>query len=311
MSKSTVPAISVAICTHNPRADYLPRVLTALRAQTLPVTDWEFIIIDNASKPPVASTYTLDWHPKARIVIETELGIASARIRAMREALGDLLIFFDDDNVMAEDYLQRCAELFASRPDLGAVSGCLLPEYAPYEGCIAVRRITKSAWSNFLDSRSEPVTAGMCLRREIAAAYVKATLDNPTQLILGSRGTSLLRGEDIALVKIALKLGYTIGQFEQLHILHLIPKNRVTPNYFFSLYRHQCASGYLLSWVDTLGREPVRMSWRTFIKSVLQLVKGDNIRRRLVIEEWRGFQLARQITKDWCGKERDKSAASS
>jgi glycosyltransferase involved in cell wall biosynthesis len=310
MSKLMVPAISVAICTHNPRADYLPRVLEALRAQTFPFDKWEFIIIDNASTPPVASTYNLDWHPNARIIVESELGIASARIRAMREFAGDLLIFFDDDNVMAEDYLQRCIELFAGRLDLGAVSGCLLPEYeanppewfAPYEGCIAVRRINKSAWSNFLDSRSEPVTAGMCLRREIATAYVKATLDNPTQLILGSRGTSLLRGEDIALVKIALKLGYTIGQFEQLHILHLIPKNRVTPNYFFSLYRHQCASGYLLSWVDTMGREPVRMAWRTFLKSIFQLIKGDKIRRRLVIEEWRGFRLARKISKDWYGK---------
>jgi hypothetical protein len=235
----------------------------------------------------------------------------------MREFAGDLLVFLDDDNVMAGDYLQRCAELFAARPDLGAASGCLMPEYespppewfGPYESWIAIRRITKSAWSNFNDSRSEPVTAGMCLRRPVAEAYVKETVNNPTQHILGSRGTSLLRGEDVALAKIALKYGYTVGQFAELRMVHLIPKSRVEPPYLFSLYRHLCASGHLISWVDGLGREPVRLGWRTLLRGAYRFVKGGQIGRRLVIEELRGFQLARKIVKAW--PEQERGAASS
>ena len=176
--------------------------------------------------------------------------------------------------------------------------------FAPYESWIAVRRITTSTWSNFIDSRSEPVTAGMCLRRAVASAYVTATIENPTQRILGSRGTSLLRGEDVALVKVALKLGYTVGQFAELQMFHLIPKRRIAPTYLFSLYRHLCASGHLISWVDGLGREPIRLSWRTLLRAVYRFVKGDNIRRRLVIEELRGFQLARKIVEDWSSSER-------
>jgi glycosyltransferase involved in cell wall biosynthesis len=306
MAKSDRPFISVAICTYNPRADYLSRTLAALKSQTLPYSEWELLIVDNASVPAVAESVSLAWHSNARIVRETELGIANARIRAMREFAGDLLVFLDDDNVLAEDYLQRCAELFSARPDLGAVSGCLLPEYesappdwfAPYESWIAVRRITADTWSNFLDSRSEPVTAGMCLRRDITEAHINAARDNPLQRVLGSRGTSLLRGEDVAIVKSAIKLGYSVGQFTQLKLLHLIPKRRTEPAYLFSLHRHLCASGYLLSWVDNLGREPIRLSGRTLFRFAVHLIKGNQIRRRLVYEEFCGFLLARKIAKN-------------
>lgn len=307
-----MPRISVAICTHNPRLEYLSRALDGLKAQSLPNSQWEFLLIDNASEPPVSGSVSLAWHPNARVIVEPELGITSARIRAMREFAGDLLVFLDDDNVMADDYLQRCLELFAERADLGAVSGCIMPEYevpppewfAPYESWIAVRRITKSAWSNFNDSRSEPVTAGMCLRRTVAEAHVNESVSNPTQFILGSRGSSLLRGEDVALAKIALKLGYTVGQFAHLRLLHLIPKRRIDPKYLFSLYCHLCASGHLISWVDTAGREPIRLGWRALLRAAYRFVKGNHIQRRLVIEELRGFRLAQMIVRDWSGEER-------
>jgi glycosyltransferase involved in cell wall biosynthesis len=302
-----MPSLSVAICTHNPRPDYLDRTLKALRAQTLAPSNWELILIDNASKPPVSESIDLAWHPNARIIVEAELGIMVARLRAMKEFRCELLVFLDDDNVLAEDYLERCLALFAQRPDLGAVSGCLMPEYespppewfAPYESWIAVRRITTSAWSNFLDSRSEPVTAGMCLRKSVAAAHVNAVKDNPTQRILGSRGTSLLRGEDVALAKIAMKNGYTVGQFAELKLLHLIPQRRIDPEYLFALYRHLCASGHLISWVDDAGSKPIHLPWRLLMRAVFRFVKGNKISRRLVIEELRGFQLARSTVRDW------------
>ncbi|MGA2852681.1 MAG: glycosyltransferase, partial [Verrucomicrobiota bacterium] len=51
--------ISIIICTHNPREDYLRRVLEALRAQTLPARDWELLLVDNASEKPLASRFDL------------------------------------------------------------------------------------------------------------------------------------------------------------------------------------------------------------------------------------------------------------
>jgi hypothetical protein len=48
-------AISVVIPTHNPREDYLVRVLDALRQQTLPCEQWELVVVDNGSKQPLAA----------------------------------------------------------------------------------------------------------------------------------------------------------------------------------------------------------------------------------------------------------------
>jgi hypothetical protein len=48
------PKISVAICTHNPRRSYLQQTLDGLRAQTLPTTEWELMLIDNRSDEPRA-----------------------------------------------------------------------------------------------------------------------------------------------------------------------------------------------------------------------------------------------------------------
>lgn len=49
------PVISVVLPTHNPRADYLARVIEALRAQTLSKDLWELVVVDNGSKQPLAA----------------------------------------------------------------------------------------------------------------------------------------------------------------------------------------------------------------------------------------------------------------
>jgi hypothetical protein len=56
--------LSVIICTHNPRPDYLARTLDALRLQTTGMAEWELLLIDNGSHPAVAALTSLTWHPK-------------------------------------------------------------------------------------------------------------------------------------------------------------------------------------------------------------------------------------------------------
>ena len=50
-ANSNLPRVSVVIPTHNPRMDYLRRVLEALRQQTLPCEQWELLFVDNNSQP--------------------------------------------------------------------------------------------------------------------------------------------------------------------------------------------------------------------------------------------------------------------
>src|SRR5580658_4155290 len=98
--------LSVALCAYNPRRDHLERAVKSLQNQTLPASRWEFLVVDNQSSPPLSQMVDLSWHPQARVIVETSRGIAAARGRAMREFASELLLFVDDDNVLAPDYLE-------------------------------------------------------------------------------------------------------------------------------------------------------------------------------------------------------------
>jgi glycosyltransferase involved in cell wall biosynthesis len=303
-----MPSVSVIVCTYNPRPDYLQRTLDGLRAQTLPKDQWQLLVIDNHSDEPLAGRLDLSWHSNGRIVREDNPGLTPARLCGIRESDGGLLIFVDDDNVLAPDYLASAVDLFEKRPDLGMASGCLLPEYeaAPpawfqgeYESWLAVRRLKKSVWSSFSDSQSEPAGAGLCLRRSIAQAYLDDAQGNHFQLLLGRRGKSLLSGEDVALSKIAIAHGYSIGQFVDLKLTHLIPARRVEPDYLFSLYRHIVTSGMILGWLETpaeaRGGHSFRLSLSSIPRELYKFLFQGPIKRRLVWERHQARCLAQKL----------------
>src|SRR5947209_3286180 len=125
--------VSVIVCTHNPRPDFLERTVQGLRAQTLSLNAWELVMVDNCSDQPLSEAGTLDWHPRARVVRENELGLTPARVRGIREAEAELLVFVDDDNVLAADYAEQAARIGREWPVLGAWGGGITPwfESAP------------------------------------------------------------------------------------------------------------------------------------------------------------------------------------
>ena len=64
------PLITVALCTYNPRADYLERTLEGVRRQTLPQEEWEFLLVDNSSQPPLDRRVNLAGLPRAAMVVD-------------------------------------------------------------------------------------------------------------------------------------------------------------------------------------------------------------------------------------------------
>jgi hypothetical protein len=77
-------SLSVILCTHNPRPEYLSRVLEPLPAQTLSAKQREFLLVDNASGQPVAETWDISWHSCGRPFREEELAQRDHKLR--REA---------------------------------------------------------------------------------------------------------------------------------------------------------------------------------------------------------------------------------
>ena len=278
--------LSVLICSHNPRVDFLRRTLDALKQQSLPLQKWELLLIDNASARPLVEAWDLSWHPHARHISESELGVSVARQCGMREAASDLLVFVDDDNVLDKNYLTLALEIASKWPTLGVWgSGATIPEYElqpeayvrellPY---LALRKSDRAFWSNVAPClEATPWGAGMCMRAKVADAY-RQIYKESTILISSRRGKALFSGEDVDIAYVACDLGLGMGVFPELRLTHLIPRERVSLDYLLRLYEGTGTSDALLAykWKGNVP-DPRFRPW-----GIVQMLKNAVVRRGL------------------------------
>jgi GT2 family glycosyltransferase len=110
------PLVSVVIPTFaRPRA--LRECLDALAHQTMPKTDFEVVVVDDGSPGSLADVVA-EAAPRlaARLVRQENAGPAAARNRGVREALGPLVAFTDDDCRPSPCWLERLVAAERERP---------------------------------------------------------------------------------------------------------------------------------------------------------------------------------------------------
>lgn len=294
---------SVVLCTHNPRKAYLERVFGALRAQTVPAQQWELLVVDNASDQPLADQWDLSWHPLARHIREQRLGVAYARQRGITDSRAALIVFVDDDNVFAPDYLERALGIAEACPHIDVWgSGSISPEFevepaAPVRPLIpflAIRHAEAPIWCNsasFTDAT--PVGAGMCLRRDVGEAYVAHARHSAIEI--GSlKGASLEGHEDYEICFLACSGSRGMGVFPELKITHLIPENRVTASYMTQLVESRTYSHLVLlyKWKGSLPRTP--FSLHGAASFCLNLLTRRGFDRQIYFAEMRAVIAARR-----------------
>jgi glycosyltransferase involved in cell wall biosynthesis len=258
--------VSVAVCTHNPRPDFLARVIEGLAGQDYPTELWDLVIVDNASSKPVAESIDLSWHPQARVIREPRLGIGYARVRAVQETSAQLVVFVDDDNMLDKAYLRTAERLASDWPRLGAFgAGEVVPEFetppqewcGPYLSLLSLRSLSCPRWSNSPeDSAATPFGAGMCVRRDVADHYRAAFEGGAGLRSFGAKGKGVSSvpfggGEDELMAWSGRELGYGWGNFPELKLLHLIPASRVSEEYLFRVVERQARLGVSLLYAAT------------------------------------------------------------
>jgi glycosyltransferase involved in cell wall biosynthesis len=300
--ETTMLEVSVIICSHNPKLDYLRRTLDALRAQTLSKDRWELLLVDNASEPALAPLFEISWHPNARHVAESEVGVRAAYRRGINEAVANLLVFVDDDNLLDPSYLSEALAISREWVRLGAFgSGAIIPEFecepekhlTKYVHFLAIRQNDKDYWSNVIPtSTATPWGAGLCVRAEIARAYCglrdRSPLKRPDR-----HGTNLFRGpgpgwrdgkrppseiyQDMEIGYFACSVGFGMGNFTRLKLTHLIPKERVRQEYLLRMVEGQELAWALLfyKWLGVIPKSPFSP------KRLLSVVKATLLPRRV------------------------------
>ncbi|MBC2593022.1 glycosyltransferase family 2 protein [Ruficoccus amylovorans] len=256
--------LSVIICTYNPAPAPLRRTLEALAKQTLPAGEWELLIVDNASPEPLTVSALADRTKRPfRLIFEPVPGLARARITGCREAKSDLLVYVDDDNLLAPDYLERALEISRSHPFLGAWSGHLegefetepAPELRPYLVHLAIRDVIREEWASFPNYRTCPWGAGLCIRRRVVEAYAR-DFDKDFRSQIGTTGNSLARGEDTDLAFTACTLGLGLGVFPSLRLVHLMPAARLKKDYLLRIAEESTYANVVISHLHGLGLPP-------------------------------------------------------
>lgn len=266
------PRISVIIPTYNPHAGRLEQTISALKTQTLNVSCWELIIVDNNSaKPVIVDT---DWHSHTFIISERNQGLTYARTAGINAAQGDIIVMVDDDNILAADYLHNVEAIFNEMPTLGAIGGRSLPVFegnpprwlTEFYGNLALRDLGSqqiiAKWEQKYPDCA-PIGAGMAVKKEALSNYIKY-ITQGNQVITDRSGTSLGSGGDNEMVIEVLKAGWDVGYFPQLVLHHIIPQERMQPAYLSKLLRQTNRS-----WVQLLQKHSISPWKKISSRSVL------------------------------------------
>lgn len=97
--------VSIIIPTYNRPALLQRAVASALAACP---GDGEVIVVDDRSDTAVKALRDVHDHPRIRILTNTgDKGAAGARNHGVAQALGEIIMFLDDDDVMVADYPKR------------------------------------------------------------------------------------------------------------------------------------------------------------------------------------------------------------
>ncbi len=235
--------ITVALCTHN-HADRLQRTLGDFGALSPPTRRWELVVVDNSSTDRTSELLAdTSWRPpgvSVRVVQETELGLSSARNRAISEARGEYLLFVDDDETPDPAWLVAYEDaMLKFEPDaLGGQIEVLFeygdrPSWLQDEllGFLGRLHRGEEAW---LTDPATPFYGGNFAVRKAVFSQV-GTFDTE----LGRKGRVNVGGEDTEFYRRLIAGGYKVRWVPGAIINHRIRADKLRRGYFLDLHYRQ------------------------------------------------------------------------
>jgi hypothetical protein len=241
---------SIIICTYNPDIQLLNRLFKAILNFVDSSPSHEVIIIDNNSDNPLADTLIVKQFLKEKansyVIRESTPGLTAARIRGIKAAEYDWLIFFDDDNEPSFDYLIQALFLINKYPHVGAWGpGQLKVEYVNQQETIFLKKVKwlfqernydGTVFDNNIKEGSEyyPYGTGMIAQKKILSTYSVMVEDG--RFTMSDRtGKNLSSAGDIQILFTGIKMGFYAGSSNLLSLNHLITSQKTSRKYINKL----------------------------------------------------------------------------
>ena len=245
---------SIVICSYNPDERILSRCLEAVLHLDKKGLNIEVLLIDNNSKIKLSDVeYIKPYEEKLenfRIILEEKQGLTFARIAGIEAAIGNYIVFFDDDNEPDQKYLQ---ELFALNSQYSNVA-----VWGPGTICVdfidGIDAIIEENGKNAFQERHEahityanirswqscyPYGTGMSVKTVFLKEYAVSVHEGLLTSV-GRSGNSMSSGEDVQIVLQCLKKGAAAGVSPGLKVNHIIPAKRANYEYIKKLIFGAC-----------------------------------------------------------------------
>jgi len=114
---STRPLISAILCTYN-RAGLLRRALDALCGQTLGADQFEVVVVDDGSTDETRGLVcSFESLLPLRYLFQPQSGLGAAKNLGLGAAQAPVVLFLDDDDVLASDCLEAHCRAHQDHPD--------------------------------------------------------------------------------------------------------------------------------------------------------------------------------------------------
>ena len=249
--------ITVLLCTHN-RCESLAKALDSLAGSTLPDSvAWEVLVVDNNSSDrtrEVTQNFCDRYPDHFRYLFEPRPGKSNALNAGIKNAMGDILAFTDDDVAVEPTWLQNLTAVLQDSAWAGS-AGRTLPEqsfsppsWIPRKGLHALAPLAVfDRGTEPFQLAETPYGNNMAYRKSIVEKYGGFRVD------LGPCANSLdvQKSEDSEFGTRLLESGERLRYEPSAVLYHSVPQNRVQKSYFLGWWFDKARSD-----IRGFGMEP-------------------------------------------------------
>lgn len=110
--------VSVVVCTLK-REKELKNCLNSLKKQSYPIHELIVVARDEIKIPGI------------KCIVQDGMGLPNARNCAIKKVSGDLVIFFDDDTIINNNYISNTVKIYKKHNNVGGITGKIKTTYDP------------------------------------------------------------------------------------------------------------------------------------------------------------------------------------
>lgn len=263
--------LSIGLCVYNKEKE-VSLALESLINQSISLNLFEIIVIDNNSTDNTAQVVLefINQHSEYSIkyIKEANQGVSFARNRAYLEASGDYVVYFDDDEIADESWLENYFLSIEKYPQAVILAGKVLVEYADSDFAAQANEYIDKWFaaydygdedivlSNELIERGKvdyPIAGNMAIK----VSYLKQIGGFDTNL--GRSKGLMLGGEETKLTKDALNSGLPVVYVPQSVVRHVVIKERCSLDFLKIKHFQQGMTFVLIHFADVSRFKRIRM----------------------------------------------------